>query len=217
VPSSHAPERKHVNDVTILYEDARIIAVEKPTGLLTVPGRSRDKKDCLLLRLHDLYPDALLVHRLDRDTSGILVFARDSETQRQLNQLFEAREIRKTYVAIVNGSVEENQTIDLPLRRDMSISLPPTYIVDLQHGRSAITELTVRSVANGQTRVILKPHTGRSHQLRVHCQAIGHPIVGDPIYGDPTCGERLMLHAHKLSFRHPATNDIYAVESKVPF
>lgn len=204
-------------EAKILYEDPYLIAVEKPSGLLTVPGRTPDKQDCLLNRLQEAYQDTLLVHRLDRDTSGVLVFARSSQTQQQLGKCFEARHVHKEYVAIVEGTVTKNQTIDLPIRRDITISLPPTYIVDQTYGRSASTKLDVDSNDGSRTRVTLYPHTGRSHQLRVHCQAIGHPIVGDPIYGNSIGTPRLMLHAHKLSFQHPATNDMVMLESAVPF
>ena len=204
-------------EATILYEDPHLIAVDKPSGLLTVPGRTPDKQDCLLNRLHDTYPDALLVHRLDRDTSGVLVFARSLRIQQQLGKCFEAREVKKEYVAIVEGTVTESQTIELPIRRDITISLPPTYIVDHKCGRSASTKLDVHLTDGTQTRVTLYPHTGRSHQLRVHCRAIGHPIVGDPIYGNSIGTPRLMLHAYKLSFQHPAANDMVTLESAVPF
>jgi len=157
------------------------------------------------------------VHRLDRDTSGIVLLARDAETQAKLSGLFERREVEKIYEAVVAGELKEDQSISLPLRRDLSISLPPTYIVDHEQGRPAETDLQIISIANdGQSRVRLKPRTGRSHQLRVHCQAIGHPIVGDPIYGI-TPADRLMLHASRLSFSHPATNDMLEIESPVPF
>ncbi|MCA9213406.1 MAG: RluA family pseudouridine synthase [Planctomycetales bacterium] len=206
-----------MSPITLLYETERLLVVDKPSGLLSVPGRTADKSNCVLSRLRQSFPEALVVHRLDRDTSGLLVFARDEETQRSLGRQFEQRSVAKTYTAIVEGIVTDNQRIDLPMRRDITVSLPPTYIVDRDQGREAITDLEVASVSGDRTRVTLRPRTGRSHQLRVHCKAIGHPIVGDPIYGNPINGERLMLHAHKLSFRNPATHDMLEFESPVPF
>lgn len=204
----------HIGKIPILYKDQFLLALEKPTGLLTVPGRT--ETDCLIARVQAEASEVMIVHRLDRDTSGILLLARNADVHRQLSQLFELRQIQKTYQAIVVGTVSEDQTIRLPIRRDMSISLPPTYIVDEQRGRTTVTVLEIICDESSNTRVRLQPKTGRSHQLRVHCQAIGHPIVGDPIYGTAGNG-RLMLHACGLSFRHPITNDRINIESRTPF
>lgn len=199
-----------------IYRDAAFLAVNKPTGMLTVPGRGADKQDCLYHRVLEQFPDALMVHRLDMDTSGLVLFARTPEAQRSLSLLFEKRGISKTYVAVVEGAIEQEEgMIDYPMRKDMEQRLPPKHLVDCVRGKKAITEWRVLERGDGTTRVALFPKTGRSHQLRVHMQSIGHPIVGDPIYGQPS--RRLMLHAQTLEFRHPVTDEPIRLESPPPF
>ena len=193
-----------------------MLAVEKPSGLLSVPGKGADKQDCMLSRMQAVYPDALLVHRLDMDTSGLMLFARSLEAQRALSMQFEKRAIEKVYIAWVEGClVLDEGEIDLPLRKDMEQALPPRHMVDLEQGKPAQTRWRVRARLETQTRVELVPLTGRSHQLRVHMQSLGHPIVGDPIYGTPD--ERLMLHAQRLSLDHPMHGDRIELESISPF
>ncbi len=193
-----------------------MLAVEKPSGLLSVPGKGADKQDCMLSRMQAVYPDALLVHRLDMDTSGLMLFARSLEAQRALSMQFEKRAIEKVYIAWVEGClVLDEGEIDLPLRKDMEQALPPRHMVDLEQGKPAQTRWRVRDRLETQTRVELVPLTGRSHQLRVHMQSLGHPIVGDPIYGTPD--ERLMLHAQRLSLDHPMHGDRIELESISPF
>jgi tRNA pseudouridine32 synthase/23S rRNA pseudouridine746 synthase len=196
--------------------DAAFLAVNKPTSLLTVPGKGPDKQDCLYHRLLDEYPDALVVHRLDMDTSGLMLFARSPEAQRNLSKQFARRKIKKTYVAVVEGIIDKDVgRIDSPMRKDMTQSLPPKHVIDHVRGKDAITEWEVLDRTNTTTRVALFPKTGRSHQLRLHMQSIGHPIVGDNIYGHPD--ERLMLHARWLELYHPATGEPIRLECPVPF
>ncbi|VGO17827.1 Ribosomal large subunit pseudouridine synthase A [Pontiella desulfatans] len=200
----------------IIYQDEAFIAVNKPTGMLSVPGRGPDKQDCCLARVQAEFPEALMVHRLDMDTSGLMLFARSLEVQRNLSLQFEKREIHKTYVAIVEGVIEkEVGRIDFPMRKDMEQRLPPKHIVDCVRGKKAVTEWQVLERTATTTRLALFPQTGRSHQLRVHMQSIGHPIVGDNIYG--TAAERLMLHAQSLEMRHPLTGEPIRLECPATF
>ena len=199
-----------------VYVDSDIIGVDKPSGLLSVPGRSPLKQDCLLHRVQAHYTEALLVHRLDMDTSGIMLFARSLSMQRALSGLFERREIKKEYIAWVEGVVEQDAgEVELPLRKDMEQSLPPRHIVDHQQGKPALTRWRVCERTQTRTRLALTPLTGRSHQLRVHMAEIGHPIVGDPIYGQRA--DRLWLHAQQLHFIHPACQQTIELESPAPF
>lgn len=200
----------------MVYQDEAILAVNKPTNLLSVPGRGADKQDCLYHRALEQFPDALMVHRLDMDTSGLVLFARSPEAQRNLSLQFEKREVLKTYVAIVEGVIEQDEgMVDYPMRKDMEQRLPPKHLVDCVRGKKAVTEWRVLEHNASTTRVALFPKTGRSHQLRVHMQSIGHPIVGDPIYGQPAA--RLMLHAQTLEFRHPVTGYPIRLECPAPF
>jgi len=200
----------------IVFQDESFIAVSKPTGLLTVPGRGPDKQDCLYTRLLKLFPDALMVHRLDMDTSGLVLFARSLDVQRNLSLQFEKREVEKSYIAVVEGVIGQDEgMVDYPMRKDMEQRLPPRHIIDCVRGKKAVTEWKVLERGNGTTRLALFPKTGRSHQLRVHMQSMGHPIVGDPIYGHPA--ERLMLHAQTLEFRHPFTGETIHLECPAPF
>ncbi len=200
----------------IIHSDETVVAINKPSGLLTVPGRGPDKQDCCYSRVLELFPDARVVHRLDMDTSGLLLFVRSPEAQRHLSMQFEKRETRKTYIAVVEGIMEENEgRICFSLRKDMSHRLPPKHLVDCVRGKKAITEWTVLERGTATTRVALFPKTGRSHQLRVHLQALGFPIVGDPIYG--TSAKRLMLHAQSLTFFHPMDGELIKLECPAPF
>ena len=199
-----------------IHSDEAFLAANKPTGLLSVPGRGADKQDCLYHRVLGEFPDALVVHRLDMDTSGLVLFARSPEAQRNFGMQFERREVAKTYIAVVEGIVENNTgVVDFPLRKDMEQRLPPKHLVDCVRGKKAITEWKVLERGANTTRLALFPRTGRSHQLRVHMQSIGFPIVGDPIYGTPA--ERLMLHAQTLEFRHPISGAPIRLECPAPF
>lgn len=200
----------------IILQDEALLAVNKPTRLLAVPGKGPDKQDCLYHRILDRFPDARVVHRLDMDTSGLILFARSPAAQRSLSARFEGREVEKVYVALVEGSIEQDEgMVDYPMRKDMEQRLPPKHLVDCVRGKKAITEWRVLERRENATRVALYPQTGRSHQLRVHMQSIGHPIVGDPIYG--CAGERLMLHAESLAFLHPTTGEPIRLECPPPF
>lgn len=197
-------------NIHLIYQDAHLLAVDKPSGLLCVPGRGADKQDCLVNRLLPEFPGLRVVHRLDRDTSGVMIFALDAETQRALSRQFEERRVEKIYHARVHGCPEQDEgLIDLPLRRDMEHSLPPRYRVDREQGREARTRWEVLERDKPQSLLALYPETGRSHQLRVHLSEIAHPIVGDPIYGltdDPA--PRLMLHAVQLQVTHPQRGEV---------
>jgi len=200
----------------IIHSDEAMVAVNKPSGLLTVPGRGADKQDCLFHRLLESFPDALMVHRLDMDTSGLVIFARSPDAQRNLSMQFEKREIEKTYIALVEGVLEKGEgLVDYPMRKDMEQRLPPKHLVDCVRGKKAVTEWRVLERGDTTTRVALFPKTGRSHQLRVHMQSLGHPIVGDPIYGHPA--ERLMLHAESLKLLHPVFAERILLECPAPF
>ena len=192
--------------LVILYQDDQVIVVDKPAGLLSVPGKLDGRKDCLESRLRAVFWDSLLVHRLDCDTSGVMIFARTKQAQGFLGQEFEKRRAKKSYVARVVGVMAEDEgRIDLPIGSDWDHR--PRQKVDSVNGRSAITDWVVIERLGHETRVHLFPQTGRSHQLRVHMQVLGHPILGDPIYsGDAAKYDRLMLHAETLGLHHPNGN-----------
>lgn len=200
----------------ILFADDALIAVDKPAGLLSVPGRGEDKRDCVAARVQAEHPEALVVHRLDMATSGLLLMARGAEAQRRLGIAFARREVLKRYVAVVHGAPAEAQgEVDLPLQVDWPNR--PRQKVDPQQGRPSLTRYRVLAVdeARRRSRLVLEPVTGRSHQLRVHLQAIGHPIVGDALYG--TADERLMLHATELHLAHPFGGHAVHLRSEPPF
>ena len=202
--------------LTPLFIDDVLLVINKPSGLLSVPGKGEDKKDCMLIRMQEEFPNTLLVHRLDMDTSGLMVFARSPEVQSKLSMQFEDRLIKKRYVALLEGTLFDDQgEVQLPIRKDMTQSLPPRHIVDHQQGKFAHTKWSVIDRKNNRTRVHLYPITGRSHQLRVHMYEIGRPIVGDPIYGE--VDERLMLHAEHITFKHPIDGRMIELESPAPF
>lgn len=201
-----------------LHEDAAILVMDKPAGLLTVPGKLEGRKDCLITRLQAARWDALVVHRLDCDTSGVIIFARTKQAQGFLGQEFEQRRARKTYVARLHGVVADDRgTIDLPLGSDWDYR--PRQKVDPVNGRPAQTDWQVISRSATETRVRLMPHTGRSHQLRVHMLALGHPIIGDQIYAPDTSASypRLMLHAETLSLHHPSSGERVSFTAPAPF
>jgi tRNA pseudouridine32 synthase / 23S rRNA pseudouridine746 synthase len=206
-----------VLDMTLLYQDDDMLAVDKPAGLRAVPGRGEDKRDCAALRVQAHAGDALVVHRLDEATSGVLLFARGKAVQRALSIAFAERRVAKQYEAIVQGCVSGEQgEIDLPLAADWPNR--PRQQVDRVNGKPSLTRWRVlaRDDAAGTTRLRLEPVTGRSHQLRVHLAAIGHPIVGDALYGGASA-ERLMLHAMSLRLLHPRDGAMLAIESPLPF
>ncbi len=192
-------------DLPILFEDGNLLVVNKPSGLLSVPGRKPELQDCVWGRLQHQFPDEeiLLVHRLDRDTSGLMIFAKNKETQGNLGRQFEARRVHKEYVALVHGELPEKEgVIDGPIRKDWTKNDPPVYFICPEKGKPAVTRYQVESVEGGFSRVRLFPETGRSHQLRVHMLSLGCPIVGDPIYSPGDGGPRLCLHAERIEFYH---------------
>jgi tRNA pseudouridine32 synthase/23S rRNA pseudouridine746 synthase len=202
----------------ILYQDDLLIVANKPAGLLSVPGKLEGREDCLVTRLQAAHWDTLLVHRLDCDTSGVMIFARTKQAQGFLGQEFEKRRAKKTYFARVAGEMaEDSGHVDLPLGADWPNR--PRQMVSHEHGRPAQTDWQVIGRAPGETRVRLSPLTGRSHQLRVHMLALGHPILGDPIYatGAARAYPRLMLHAETLGLHHPRSGDWVEFTAPCPF
>ncbi len=201
----------------VIHQDDQVIVVDKPAGLLSVPGKLEGRKDCLESRLRAAFWNCLLVHRLDCDTSGVMIFARTKLAQGFLGQEFEQRRAKKVYLALVAGDVlGKSGRIDLPIAADWEHR--PRQKADLVNGRSAITLWEVAERLNGRTRVRLFPQTGRSHQLRVHMLEIGHPILGDPIYSkDPGRYGRMMLHAECLGLHHPGTGDWVEYRVACPF
>jgi tRNA pseudouridine32 synthase/23S rRNA pseudouridine746 synthase len=212
----------NTESLTILYEDQWLVVVNKPTGLLSVPGRYRDRQDSILSRLRYLLPDGaslLPVHRLDQETSGILVLARDRETHRQVSQQFQARQVQKVYEAVLTGLVtQEHGVIELPLWGDPSDR--PYQKVDWQKGKPSVTRFRVMARETDSTRLEFFPVTGRTHQLRVHAadsQGLGIPILGDRLYGCHTEANRLHLHARKLRLQHPQLGKALHLSAETPF
>lgn len=214
----------------LIYLDDFLLIADKPSGLLAVPGRGADKQDCLSARVQARYPDALIVHRLDMATSGLMVMARGPMMQRELSRAFAAREVKKRYIAVVAGRLDTPRpqrsaaddwgTIDLPIAVDWPNR--PLRIVDPVQGKPSITRWRVlgHDEAGRSTRVELEPVTGRSHQLRVHLRELGHPILGDALYASPDVqgrADRLLLHAWSLEFIHPVTREKLAFECPAPF
>ena len=210
----------------VVFADEHMLVLDKPSGLLSVPGRGADKQDCLAARTRHLYPDALVVHRLDMATSGLFLMARGAPMQRVLSHAFAQREVGKRYVAVVSGRLEAPVgadaggwgLIDLPLAADWPNR--PRRIVDNERGKPSQTRWRVLAHNPSSTRVELEPLTGRSHQLRVHLQALGHAILGDTLYAPPevqTAAPRLLLHATGLRFEHPVTGEALAFASTAPF
>jgi tRNA pseudouridine32 synthase / 23S rRNA pseudouridine746 synthase len=202
----------------LVYVDEHLLVLDKPAGLLAVPGRGEDKQDCLALRAQRLWPDALVVHRLDMATSGLFVMGRGIAMQRRLGRAFSDREVDKEYEAVVAGQVAlDTGTIALPLAADWPRR--PLQKVD-PAGRASETRWTVVARAADTTRLRLQPLTGRTHQLRVHLQATGHPILGDALYAPPEVqarAPRLLLHATGLRLAHPADGEPLVFESAAPF
>lgn len=216
-PSAPAPAPAPFPGYTVLYADENLVAVDKATGLLSVPGIGPEKADCLVARVAVAYPGARIVHRLDQDTSGCIVLAREADTHRELSRQFQDREVEKSYVAIVAGSVAADEgEINLPMRKAMRGSA--LQMIDPIEGRAAMTRYRVLGRTEGRSRVELHPLTGRSHQLRLHLQAIGHPILGDTLYAPPELQQgRLMLHAWRLHISHPGSGARMIFEAPPPF
>ncbi len=204
--------------VPVVYADDSIVIVDKPAGLLAVPGRGADRQDCVSARVQAQYADALIVHRLDQATSGLLVFARGEAAQRRISQAFAERHVTKRYTAVVDGLLaDDHGCIELPLSADWPNR--PRQRVDMPHGKPSQTHWRVlaRDASARTTRLALEPRTGRSHQLRVHLLAIGHPILGDALYAPTRAAPRLMLHACALTLPHPHDGRPLNFSSAVPF
>jgi len=213
--SDYAPP---TDPLDILHHDHELVVVNKPAGLLSVPGKGAHLADCLMSRVQEAFPTALLVHRLDRDTSGVMIFALTPHAQRHLGLQFEKRQAKKSYVARVAGLLApKSGVVDLPLTVDWPNR--PLQKVCHANGRAAWTEWRVLRQGENESRVRLNPKTGRSHQLRVHMLSLGHPILGDPLYasGAARAYPRLMLHSEELRLRHPDGGAGVKFRAKAPF
>lgn len=203
----------------LLHIDDDLLVLDKPSGLLTVPGNRPERADCLESRVQAEYPEARIIHRLDMDTSGVIVLARTAHAQRHIGLQFEKRQTRKAYEALVWGEMSEAAgQVDQPLITDWPNR--PKQHIDPEHGRHAITNWKALERGDGWTRVSLSPLTGRSHQLRVHMTHLGHPILGDNLYAHAqalAARPRLCLHAKCLGLRHPADGRTLEFDSPVPF
>lgn len=203
-------------DLLIHYQDDDLLVVEKPSGLLSVPGRGEEKQDCLQSRLQKQFPEVLTVHRLDMETSGLMIYALSAEIHRELSKQFQARSIKKTYRAVVTGIPEQNEgRIELPLITDWPNR--PRQMVDMEKGKPSLTHWKIVASGNESSLIDLFPITGRSHQLRVHMKEIGHPILGDSLYAPEVIKQkapRLMLHASELYFSHPRSKKELSFKSE---
>ncbi|GGC86874.1 RluA family pseudouridine synthase [Halopseudomonas salina] len=209
-----------LSEISILHEDPSFLVVCKPSMLLSVPGRAEDNKDCLITRLQDNgYPEARIVHRLDWETSGLLVLGRNADSHRELSRQFHDRETEKMYIALCWGQPDtETGQIELPLRYDPATK--PRHVVDHEQGKHAQTFWRVIERLPEYSRVELTPITGRSHQLRVHMLSIGHPLLGDQLYAQGEALDacpRLALHAARLGISHPETGERMIFDSPAPF
>jgi len=210
----------------LLHADEHLLVFNKPSGLLSVPGIGPDKQDCLRVRAQQDWPDALTVHRLDMSTSGLILMARGAAMHKTMSMAFEKRQVHKRYVAVVMGEPRPEpdekgwSRIALPMRVDYQNR--PYSIIDHDKGKPSLTlwQIIGPGPIAGTTRLLLEPFTGRTHQLRVHLAAIGHPIVGDPLYAPlevPARAPRLLLHASELAFEHPVTGQPCRFVAPVPF
>lgn len=214
--TSHAPP-PCTKEVLLVHADDDVLVLVKPEGLLSVPGRF--VKDCVQHRISVDHPTASVVHRLDLDTSGLMVFALNKSSLRQMSKQFRERKIQKSYVAVVFGQVTKNKaTIDKPISRDWQNR--PRQIIDPLHGKQAITRFEVTERDVDRCRLLLTPETGRPHQLRLHLASIGHPILGCDLYAHEEAlnmSNRLLLHASGLAFTHPRTGEHMDFESAAEF
>lgn len=206
-------------EITILYEDDDLLLVRKPDLLLSIPGRHPLNKDCLISRLQTQYPSASIVHRLDLDTSGIMVIPLNKPTHAHISRQFQERKVEKSYIAVVYGRVEADEgEIDLPIAVDWEDR--PRQIICAERGKQALTRYQVLSRQSDRSRLLLRPVTGRSHQLRIHLRELGHPILGCDMYAHPEAlkmAPRLMLHAIALGFEHPTSGQWLSGESPADF
>lgn len=206
--------------IDIVFEDDDIIVLEKPADLLSVPGKGIEGQNCLSNRLLDYCAQSRVIHRLDMATSGLMIFAKHAAAQKHIGLQFERRQVEKAYIAVVDGKSDANGTIDLPLIADWPNR--PKQKVCFEQGKQATTEYQRLAYDKNinTSRLLLKPQTGRSHQLRVHMMSIGHPIVGDVFYAHSKAlakSPRLLLHATKVAFKHPINNSAICFESEPVF
>lgn len=205
--------------LSVIYQDDEILILNKPSGLLTVPGKNPKHADCLESRACEKFPGAKIVHRLDMDTSGLIVMGLNKIAHRHLSLQFQNRNVEKAYEALVPGPMQEKSgNIDLPLICDWPNR--PKQMVDHEHGKKSLTEWHLIEHQQNISRIHLIPHTGRSHQLRVHLMSIGHPILGDRFYASDEIYQmrnRLCLHSKKLTIMHPVLKEKMTFENKVPF
>lgn len=227
IPNTDSSPEALPEPLEIVHTDDLFLVLRKPSGLLAVPGRGEDKQDCLSTRVQLRHPEALVVHRLDMGTSGLVVMARSREAQRALSKAFAERAVHKRYVAVVDGlmaapadSPDGWGRIDLPIIVDWARR--PLRVIDAERGKPSVTrwQIQLHDPKRNTTRLLLEPVTGRSHQLRIHLQALGHPIVGDALYATPAVAAgagRLLLHACRLAFAHPLGGQWMQFESPPPF
>lgn len=230
--ASTAPAAHTAPAPTCLYADAHLLVLSKPAGLLCVPGRGPDKQDCLSARAQVHWPDALIVHRLDQATSGLVLMARSLEVQRALGHAFAQRQVHKRYLAVAQGRLPLPpagaegdaawQTIDAPIAADWERR--PLRVVDAALGKPSLTRYQVQPPQPGDasdcSRLWLEPVTGRTHQLRVHLAHLGHPLLGDALYAPPAVqarAPRLLLHAQHLALQHPVGGRALGFEDPAPF
>ena len=208
-----------MNGVEVVYRDESLIVLDKPSGLLAVPGRGPDLQDCLSARVQVVFPSALIVHRLDRDTSGLMVMALTVQAQRELSRQFADRTTEKRYIAVVLGRPNvDSGKIDLPMRKDFD--RPPRHRIDIEQGKAAETCWMVVERMEDRSRLQVRPLTGRSHQIRLHLATIGHPILGDKLYASEAAlamAPRLLLHAEGLTLSHPVDGRRLTWTSVCPF
>lgn len=208
-------------EVKIIYQDEHLLVVNKPEFLLSVPGRAPENKDCVITRLQEQFPEAMIVHRLDLDTSGLLIVPIQRAAMSHLARQFQERKIYKRYQAVVWGKIRESAgSIELPIISDWVNR--PKQRIDFLNGKHALTHYRILHIDHGtqQSRIELNPVTGRSHQLRIHCREIGHPIIGCDMYAHAealAASKRLLLHASDISFTHPESGEKINVHSPVPF
>lgn len=196
-------------EIRIIYQDEDLLLVRKPHLLLSIPGRHPLNKDCLITRLQQEFPSASIVHRLDLDTSGIMVVPLNKPTHAHISRQFQERKVHKSYIAVVYGLVEDDSgKIDLPIVTDWENR--PLQMICHERGKNALTHFDVIERDKDRTRMLLKPVTGRSHQLRIHMRELGHPILGCDMYAHPEAlamSPRMLLHATTLAFEHPSTGE----------
>ncbi len=225
LPSTHPPRRDTLPLLpSIILLSDRFVVIDKPSGLLSVPGKGEENRHCAASWCRERFPEAtgqITVHRLDMDTSGLLLMALDADAQRELSRQFEKRDVEKAYVAVVQGEVSApSGTIDSSMRADLQNR--PRQVIDRALGKPAQTAFTRIGFEGADTRLLLVPLTGRTHQLRLHCAAappdgLGHPIKGDILYGHSDSAPRLLLHASRLVFTDPKTGERIVCESPAPF